>query len=80
MIDGLKVFHDHGWALVLPDAEDPTFQIYSEGTTPEAATELTSLYTSGSPLYSCGKRWCSEAPDETEAKGKREKRKRAFLY
>lgn len=46
VIDGLKVFHDHGWALVLPDAEDPTFQIYSEGTTPEAATELTSLYTS----------------------------------
>lgn len=46
VIDGLKVFHDQGWALVLPDAEEPAFQIYSEASSPEAATELTSLYTS----------------------------------
>lgn len=43
-IDGLKVFHDNGWALVLPDAEEPVFQIYSEGTSPEEAEELARLY------------------------------------
>ena len=46
VIDGLKVFHDQGWALVLPDAEDPVFQIYSEAASPEAATALTNLYSS----------------------------------
>jgi mannose-1-phosphate guanylyltransferase/phosphomannomutase len=43
-VDGLKVFHDNGWALVLPDAEEPVFQIYSEGTSPEQAGELARLY------------------------------------
>ena len=42
--DGLKVFHDQGWALILPDAEDPVFQIYSEATSKEAADALTELY------------------------------------
>ncbi|NLM37306.1 MAG: NTP transferase domain-containing protein [Firmicutes bacterium] len=44
VIDGLKVFHDQGWALVLPDAEEPAFQIYSEASSMEAAMELTSFY------------------------------------
>lgn len=44
VIDGLKVFHDQGWALVLPDAEEPAFQIYSEASSMEAAAELTSFY------------------------------------
>lgn len=44
VIDGLKVFHEQGWALVLPDAEDPVFQIYSEAASPEAAIALTNLY------------------------------------
>lgn len=45
IIDGLKVFHDQGWALVLPDAEEPAFQIFSEAVSPEVATELTAFYT-----------------------------------
>jgi mannose-1-phosphate guanylyltransferase/phosphomannomutase len=44
VIDGLKVFHEQGWALVLPDAENPVFQIYSEAASPEAAMALTNLY------------------------------------
>ncbi|HHU51327.1 MAG TPA: NTP transferase domain-containing protein [Firmicutes bacterium] len=42
--DGLKVFHDQGWALVLPDAEDPVFQIYTEATSKEAADALAKMY------------------------------------
>jgi len=45
VIDGLKVFYDQGWALVLPDAEEPAFQIFSEAVSPEMATELTGFYT-----------------------------------
>ncbi|HHT48963.1 MAG TPA: NTP transferase domain-containing protein [Firmicutes bacterium] len=45
VIDGLKVFHDRGWALVLPDPEEPAFQIFSEAVSPEMATELTAFYT-----------------------------------
>ena len=44
MIDGLKVFHDEGWALVLPDAEEPIFRIYAEAGTVEEADALTDLY------------------------------------
>jgi len=44
MTDGLKVFHDQGWALVLPDAEEPVFRIYSEANTSEEADALTRIY------------------------------------
>jgi mannose-1-phosphate guanylyltransferase/phosphomannomutase len=44
MTDGLKVFHEQGWALVLPDAEEPIFKIYSEANTIEEADALTQLY------------------------------------
>jgi mannose-1-phosphate guanylyltransferase/phosphomannomutase len=44
MTDGLKVFHDEGWALVLPDAEEPVFRIYSEADTNEEADALTRMY------------------------------------
>ncbi len=43
-VDGLKVFHDEGWALVLPDAEEPVIRIYSEAGSPEQAAELTKFY------------------------------------
>lgn len=44
MTDGLKVFHEEGWALVLPDAEEPIFKIYSEANTMEEADALTDIY------------------------------------
>ncbi len=42
--DGLKVLHEGGWALVLPDAEEPIFKIYSEADTTEEADALTNIY------------------------------------
>lgn len=44
LTDGLKVFHEQGWALVLPDGEEPVFRIYSEAGTPEEANALTQMY------------------------------------
>jgi mannose-1-phosphate guanylyltransferase/phosphomannomutase len=44
LTDGVKVFHNGGWALVLPDAEEPVFRIYSEANTTEEADALTQMY------------------------------------
>jgi len=44
LLDGVKVFHQHGWALVWPDAEEPLFHILSEAETSEEADALTKMY------------------------------------
>lgn len=44
MIDGLKVFHDDDWVLVLPDSDLPVFQVYSEASSQEEADALAELY------------------------------------
>ena len=33
LIDGVKVIHDDGWALVLPDPDDPITHVWAEGST-----------------------------------------------
>lgn len=44
LLDGVKVFHSKGWALVWPDAEEPLFHILSEAETMEEADRLSQLY------------------------------------
>jgi len=44
LLDGIKVFHDQGTALVLPDAEKPVYNVYAEGFSQEIADELTDMY------------------------------------
>ncbi|MBM7854989.1 mannose-1-phosphate guanylyltransferase/phosphomannomutase [Desulfohalotomaculum tongense] len=44
LLDGVKVYHPQGWALVLPDPEEPLCRIYSEGSSMEIARELTDMY------------------------------------
>lgn len=44
LLDGIKVFFENGWALVLPDSEEPVCRIYSEGASMEVAEELTTMY------------------------------------
>jgi mannose-1-phosphate guanylyltransferase/phosphomannomutase len=44
LIDGVKVHHDRGWTLILPDGEEPVFRIYSEGDSPEEADALLQAY------------------------------------
>ncbi|GAB6180267.1 mannose-1-phosphate guanyltransferase [Desulfotomaculum defluvii] len=45
LLDGVKVYHHNGWALVLPDPEEPLCRIFSEGESMEIAEELTHFYT-----------------------------------
>lgn len=44
LIDGVKVNHDHGWVLVLPDPEEPTTHIWAEGDSAADAKALTQEY------------------------------------
>jgi mannose-1-phosphate guanylyltransferase / phosphomannomutase len=38
LFEGLRVRHDDGWVLVLPDASDPTFSVYAEAGSDGEAT------------------------------------------
>lgn len=44
LLDGVKVYHRDGWALVLPDPDEPVCRVFSEGSTMEIAEELTAFY------------------------------------
>ncbi len=44
LIDGVKVHHDKGWVLVLPDPEEPVTHIWAEGDTPEDTRTLAKEY------------------------------------
>lgn len=38
LLDGLRIEHDDGWVLVLPDATDPAFRVLAEGRSEESAS------------------------------------------
>lgn len=44
LLDGVKVFHANGWALVLPDPEEPVCRVFSEGASMEIAESLADFY------------------------------------
>jgi mannose-1-phosphate guanylyltransferase/phosphomannomutase len=44
LVDGVKVFHDRGWALMLPDPEEPLTHIWAEGDTAAEARSLAQEY------------------------------------
>lgn len=44
LLDGVKVYHQDGWALVLPDPDEPVCRVFSEGNTMEIAESLTEFY------------------------------------
>ena len=44
LLDGVKVFHNDGWALVLPDPEEPVCRVFSEGASMEIAESLADMY------------------------------------
>jgi mannose-1-phosphate guanylyltransferase/phosphomannomutase len=43
-LDGVKEYTSTGWALVVPDGDEPVFQIYSEAATTEEADALVEYY------------------------------------
>ncbi len=44
LFEGVKVYRDGGWVLVLPDAEQPICRVIGEGASEEFADELTDIY------------------------------------
>jgi len=44
LIDGIKVFHDGGWTLILPDSDEPEFRVVANALSPQRAEELASSY------------------------------------
>jgi mannose-1-phosphate guanylyltransferase/phosphomannomutase len=44
LVDGVKVNHERGWVLLLPDPEEPVTHIWAEGDTPADAKQLTQEY------------------------------------
>lgn len=44
LIDGVKIQHPEGWVLVLPDPEEPLYQVYGEGSSQEKSESLTETY------------------------------------
>jgi mannose-1-phosphate guanylyltransferase/phosphomannomutase len=44
LFEGVKVYKDGGWVLVLPDAEQPLCRVIGEGVSQEIANELTDIY------------------------------------
>jgi mannose-1-phosphate guanylyltransferase/phosphomannomutase len=44
LVDGVKILHDDGWALVLPDPEEPLTHVWAEGSTDNEARSLAQEY------------------------------------
>lgn len=44
LVDGVKVLHDDGWALVLPDPDEPITHVWAEGGSEGAARALAQEY------------------------------------
>jgi mannose-1-phosphate guanylyltransferase/phosphomannomutase len=44
LVDGVKVLHDDGWALVLPDPEEPVTHVWAEAVTSNEARSRAQEY------------------------------------
>jgi mannose-1-phosphate guanylyltransferase/phosphomannomutase len=44
LVDGVKVLHDDGWALALPDPEEPVTRVWAEAGTDTEARRLAQEY------------------------------------
>ncbi len=44
LVDGVKLFHDDGWALALPDPEEPVTHVWAEAGTDSDARRLAQEY------------------------------------
>ena len=44
LLDGIKVFEDDSWVLVLPDSVEPVFHLYAESPTDEYSRDLVARY------------------------------------
>ena len=45
LMDGIKIFHNGAWVIVIPDEDRPFFHVNAEAPTESTAWELTQRYT-----------------------------------
>ncbi|WP_438444489.1 sugar phosphate nucleotidyltransferase [Gorillibacterium sp. sgz5001074] len=44
LIDGIKVYHEEGWTLILPDSDEPVFRVVADAGTASQAEALAGVY------------------------------------
>ncbi len=44
LVDGVRIHHEDGWALILPDPEEPTTQVLAEASRADSANRLAAEY------------------------------------
>jgi mannose-1-phosphate guanylyltransferase/phosphomannomutase len=44
LLDGIKIFYDSSWVLILPDSVEPLFHVYAEAPEKFASEELAHEY------------------------------------
>ena len=44
LIDGIKLYSENGWVLILPDADIPAFRIIAESASSEEAETIANKY------------------------------------
>ncbi|ASS74544.1 hypothetical protein CIG75_05720 [Tumebacillus algifaecis] len=44
LVDGIKVYKEGGWTLILPDSDEPLFRVFAQGVTEQRAEELAFFY------------------------------------
>jgi mannose-1-phosphate guanylyltransferase/phosphomannomutase len=44
LVDGVKILHEDGWALILPDPDEPVTHVWSEGPSDAEARHLAQEY------------------------------------
>ncbi|MBD0379868.1 sugar phosphate nucleotidyltransferase [Paenibacillus sedimenti] len=44
LVDGIKFYHEDGWVLLLPDADDPVFQVVAQAADPLITQSLVESY------------------------------------
>jgi mannose-1-phosphate guanylyltransferase/phosphomannomutase len=44
LVDGVKILHPDGWALVLPDPEEPIVHVWAEARSDHEAFQLAAEY------------------------------------
>ncbi|HET7720049.1 MAG TPA: hypothetical protein VFK43_08790, partial [Acidimicrobiales bacterium] len=44
LVDGVKILHEEGWALILPDPDEPVTHVWAEGPSDVEARHLAQEY------------------------------------
>jgi mannose-1-phosphate guanylyltransferase / phosphomannomutase len=54
LLDGIKVFAENGWTLILPHSDEPSFQVFAQGATKQEAEALAGVFEEKIRVYQNG--------------------------